>query len=86
MSSWNDNGQDVFVKDPERIYRSDFFPGLGWMLTKREWAELGPMWTTGPPTIPGIFGGYWDDWMRTNEVRTTTRRRAARASGGSASE
>jgi len=69
VSSWNDNGLEPFVSDPKQVYRSDFFPGLGWMLTKREWAELGTMWTTGPPSIPGIFGGYWDDWMRSNEVR-----------------
>ena len=26
------------------LYRSDFFPGLGWMLTKTLWAELKPKW------------------------------------------
>ena len=24
----------------EALYRSDFFPGLGWMLTKSTWLEL----------------------------------------------
>jgi alpha-1,3-mannosyl-glycoprotein beta-1,2-N-acetylglucosaminyltransferase len=33
-SAWNDNGQEQFVRDPKAIYRSDFFPGLGWMLNK----------------------------------------------------
>ncbi|CAJ1972934.1 unnamed protein product [Sphenostylis stenocarpa] len=32
VSSWNDNGQKQFVHDPYELYRSDFFPGLGWML------------------------------------------------------
>lgn len=26
------------------LYRSDFFPGLGWMMTREIWAELGPKW------------------------------------------
>ncbi|KAJ0844515.1 putative alpha-1,3-mannosyl-glycoprotein 2-beta-N-acetylglucosaminyltransferase [Helianthus annuus] len=26
------------------LYRSDFFPGLGWMLTKPTWDELSPKW------------------------------------------
>jgi hypothetical protein len=33
-SAWADIGQPQFVVDPTRVYRSDFFPGLGWMLTK----------------------------------------------------
>ncbi|KAK1609346.1 hypothetical protein QYE76_033019 [Lolium multiflorum] len=42
VSSWNDNGQKQFVHDPKALYRSDFFPGLGWMLTKPTWMELSP--------------------------------------------
>ncbi|KAJ0831074.1 putative alpha-1,3-mannosyl-glycoprotein 2-beta-N-acetylglucosaminyltransferase [Helianthus annuus] len=42
ISSWNDNGQKQFVRDPYTLYRSDFFPGLGWMLTKPTWDELSP--------------------------------------------
>ena len=37
-----------------RLFRSDFFPGLGWMLTRTLWEELGPTWP----------GAYWDDWLR----------------------
>lgn len=59
ISSWNDNGQDKFVSDPEELYRSDFFPGLGWMLTKSTWEELAPKWPD----------AYWDDWLRLNETR-----------------
>lgn len=64
ISAWNDNGQSGHVADPgfsfshllflERLYRSDFFPGLGWMLTKNLWEELGSSWP----------GAYWDDWLR----------------------
>ncbi|KAK3421204.1 hypothetical protein EUGRSUZ_H04989 [Eucalyptus grandis] len=57
VSSWNDNGQKQFVHDPEILYRSDFFPGLGWMLTKSIWNELSPKWPK----------AYWDDWLRLQE-------------------
>lgn len=33
-SAWNDMGQSAFASDPRQVYRSDFFPGLGWMLTR----------------------------------------------------
>jgi alpha-1,3-mannosyl-glycoprotein beta-1,2-N-acetylglucosaminyltransferase len=33
-SAWNDNGIKGMVKDKEALYRSDFFPGLGWMMPK----------------------------------------------------
>lgn len=39
---------------PAKLYRSDFFPGLGWMMTKTLWQELQPKWPE----------RYWDDWMR----------------------
>ncbi|VAH85171.1 unnamed protein product [Triticum turgidum subsp. durum] len=58
VSSWNDNGQKQFVYDPKALYRSDFFPGLGWMLTKSTWMELSPKWPK----------AYWDDWVRLKEV------------------
>ncbi|XP_062212836.1 alpha-1,3-mannosyl-glycoprotein 2-beta-N-acetylglucosaminyltransferase-like [Phragmites australis] len=58
VSSWNDNGQKKFVNDPKALYRSDFFPGLGWMLTKSTWIELSPKWPK----------AYWDDWVRLKEV------------------
>lgn len=32
ISAWNDIGQDHLVNDPKALFRSDFFPGLGWML------------------------------------------------------
>jgi hypothetical protein len=34
ISAWNDNGQKRFVKDEKYLYRSDFFPGLGWMMPR----------------------------------------------------
>lgn len=40
ISSWNDHGQRQFVEDENRLLRSDFFPGLGWMLDRDFWAEI----------------------------------------------
>ncbi len=59
VSSWNDNGQKIHVSDERRLYRSDFFPGLGWMLHEALWRELAPKWPD----------SYWDDWMRLSDVR-----------------
>lgn len=53
-SAYNDLGQEGFVQDPKQLYRTDFFSGLGWMLTRHVWEELGPKW-------PAAF---WDDWLR----------------------
>ncbi|XP_030644731.1 alpha-1,3-mannosyl-glycoprotein 2-beta-N-acetylglucosaminyltransferase b [Chanos chanos] len=61
VSAWNDNGRDGLV-DPGKadlLYRTDFFPGLGWMLLKEVWAELEPKWPK----------AFWDDWMRQPEQR-----------------
>ncbi|XP_023151149.1 alpha-1,3-mannosyl-glycoprotein 2-beta-N-acetylglucosaminyltransferase b [Amphiprion ocellaris] len=61
VSAWNDNGRDALV-DPSKadlLYRTDFFPGLGWMLLKEMWAELEPKWPS----------AFWDDWMRQPEQR-----------------
>ncbi|CAA3021521.1 alpha-1,3-mannosyl-glyco 2-beta-N-acetylglucosaminyltransferase isoform X1 [Olea europaea subsp. europaea] len=80
ISSWNDNGQRQFVHDPYVLYRSDFFPGLGWMLSKSTWDELSPKWpkfyeyTSLCDSLlqsSRIFLDqkitYWDDWLRLKE-------------------
>lgn len=56
VSAWNDNGKanNIDVNRPDLLYRTDFFPGLGWMLTKNVWTELSPKWPR----------AFWDDWMR----------------------
>ncbi|KAI4884237.1 hypothetical protein NFI96_011601 [Prochilodus magdalenae] len=61
VSAWNDNGREGFV-DPGKsslLYRTDFFPGLGWMLLKELWLELEPKWPA----------SFWDDWMRNPDQR-----------------
>jgi alpha-1,3-mannosyl-glycoprotein beta-1,2-N-acetylglucosaminyltransferase len=53
ISAFNDNGH--LVHDPTRVLRSDFFPGLGWMMTQTLWKrELESKWPE----------AYWDDWLR----------------------
>ncbi|NXM76879.1 MGAT1 acetylglucosaminyltransferase, partial [Serilophus lunatus] len=61
VSAWNDNGKEQMV-DPsqaELLYRTDFFPGLGWLLLAELWDELEPKWPK----------AFWDDWMRQPEQR-----------------
>lgn len=60
-SAWNDNGKEALVDagHAELLYRTDFFPGLGWLLLAELWEELEPKW-------PAAF---WDDWMRQPEQR-----------------
>ena len=53
VSAWNDNGQGRHVRDPLQLYRTDVFPGLGWLLTKRLWDEWGQKWP--------VKTGFWDD-------------------------
>jgi alpha-1,3-mannosyl-glycoprotein beta-1,2-N-acetylglucosaminyltransferase len=60
ISAWNDNGFTNLVKDSQQVYRSDFFPGLGWMLTRDVWVnELKAKWPR----------AYWDDWLREPKQR-----------------
>uniref|UniRef100_A0A0M3KFD0 Alpha-1,3-mannosyl-glycoprotein 2-beta-N-acetylglucosaminyltransferase n=1 Tax=Anisakis simplex TaxID=6269 RepID=A0A0M3KFD0_ANISI len=56
VSAWNDNGKPNLIDTNayDLLHRSDFFPGLGWMMTSELWQELGPIWPT----------GFWDDWIR----------------------
>jgi len=56
ISAWNDNGKSsqIDVNAASLLYRTDFFPGLGWMLTRKFWQELEPKWPK----------SFWDDWLR----------------------
>lgn len=61
VSAWNDNGKRDLIDDKANnlLYRSDFFPGLGWLMTRKIWLELGEKWPL----------GFWDDWIRAPEQR-----------------
>jgi alpha-1,3-mannosyl-glycoprotein beta-1,2-N-acetylglucosaminyltransferase len=56
ISAWNDNGRAglIDLTAHEKLYRSDFFPGLGWLMRKQLWDELKNEWPD----------GFWDDWIR----------------------
>lgn len=57
VSAWNDNGIDSLALNHTQLHRTDFFPGLGWMLTRSLWNELEPKWPE----------KFWDDWLRKEE-------------------
>lgn len=62
ISAWNDNGKEnlIDLNATSLLYRTDFFPGLGWMLSNDLWTkELGPKWPK----------SFWDDWIRNPEQR-----------------
>lgn len=59
VSAWNDNGYDRLVADSRESYRTDFFPGLGWMIDRNMWAEVHDRWPS----------AYWDEFMRRPDVR-----------------
>jgi GR25 family glycosyltransferase involved in LPS biosynthesis len=55
ISSWNDNGRFGLVKDANRLLRTEFFIGLGWLASRKQYkSEFEKIW---PPT-------HWDHWMR----------------------
>lgn len=59
VSAWNDNGKPEVASDTRAILRTDFFPGLGWMLLRAFWYEIRASW---PPA-------YWDEYVRRGDVR-----------------
>eukprot|EP00118_Oscarella_pearsei_P007497 m.37064 g.37064 ORF g.37064 m.37064 type:complete len:643 (+) comp32318_c0_seq2:62-1990(+) len=58
VSAWNDNGYLHSSVDNTKLYRSEFFPGLGWLLSKSLWNEISTKWP------PCCFGWSWDLWLR----------------------
>ncbi|KAL3113535.1 hypothetical protein niasHT_013054 [Heterodera trifolii] len=62
VSAWNDNGNPAIIDwagGQHKLWRTDFFPGLGWMLKAETWDELVNKWPD----------AYWDDWLRSPDVR-----------------
>lgn len=65
ISAWNDNGfekyanSSFFLKiDPSIFRHTDFFPGLGFMISNDFWQEIKTDW----PSV------YWDEYLRKKEV------------------
>ncbi|CAH2056339.1 unnamed protein product, partial [Iphiclides podalirius] len=50
ISAWNDNGKRevIDLSRPELLHRTDFFPGLGWVLRRETWQQLEPNWPEAP--------------------------------------
>ncbi|KOO21581.1 Alpha-1,3-mannosyl-glycoprotein 2-beta-N-acetylglucosaminyltransferase [Chrysochromulina tobinii] len=65
VSAWNDQGFPHTARSASRLQRTDYFPGLGWMISADIWHELRDKWPEAATT-------GWDHWMR---LSTTTRGR-----------
>ncbi len=59
VSAWSDNGFKGRVRDKYALRRTDYFPGLGWMLTRRLYKnELEDHWPR----------EHWDHWLRSAAI------------------
>ena len=57
-SAWNDNGFRNQVRDLNGLRRTNYFPGLGWLLPRKVWTmELKAYWPV----------KHWDHWLRSPE-------------------
>ena len=68
VSAFNDNGKEPLVADPKRLVRSDFFPGLGWMMSRHVWEGSAHHPNAGLK-VSWAPNGFWDDWIRESSVR-----------------
>eukprot|EP00928_Gymnodinium_smaydae_P060295 TRINITY_DN4390_c3_g1_i1.p1 TRINITY_DN4390_c3_g1~~TRINITY_DN4390_c3_g1_i1.p1 ORF type:complete len:604 (-),score=112.47 TRINITY_DN4390_c3_g1_i1:62-1873(-) len=57
VSAWNDNGFTGVATDEKRLFRTDYFPGLGWMIRNDTWSKIAKLWPRYPST-------GWDHWLR----------------------
>lgn len=77
VSAWNDNGKINLIDKTAHdiLYRTDFFPGLGWMLTKSLWSELSVKWPARYKSIHScrekiqqlLLLRKWKSWSRNLE-------------------
>jgi hypothetical protein len=59
ISAWNDNGYRGRVDDPFALARTEYFPGLGWLMSRKLYkGELEAKWPT----------QHWDHWLRSVEI------------------
>merc|ERR1711862_43890 len=45
------------VSDEKRLFRTDYFTGLGWMIHSDTWKKIRKIWPANPTT-------GWDHWLR----------------------
>uniref|UniRef100_A0ABM0MB92 Alpha-1,3-mannosyl-glycoprotein 2-beta-N-acetylglucosaminyltransferase n=1 Tax=Saccoglossus kowalevskii TaxID=10224 RepID=A0ABM0MB92_SACKO len=60
ISAFNQNGFMNTSGDPTRLYRTEDFPGLGWVLRKSVWNELQPQ------LKDCCDSRSWDQWLKGN--------------------
>ena len=66
VSAWHDNGLSGLVREPKKVLRTEYFPGLGWLLSRKLYKEeLEEKWPN----------EHWDHWMRSETVFKTSRGR-----------
>lgn len=59
ISAWNDNGLKGKVRNKYALKRTEFFPGLGWLVSRRLYkGELEAKWPT----------NHWDHWLRSPTI------------------
>uniref|UniRef100_A0A0M3IDU4 Alpha-1,3-mannosyl-glycoprotein 2-beta-N-acetylglucosaminyltransferase n=1 Tax=Ascaris lumbricoides TaxID=6252 RepID=A0A0M3IDU4_ASCLU len=55
ISAWNDNGiPSLIERNNSLLWRSDFFSGVGWMISSSTWSDLSNQWVE----------LFWDEWLR----------------------
>jgi len=60
VSAWNDNGFKDRIANPNKLHRTEFFPGLGWLLPRALYKdELEAKWPS----------EHWDHWLRSSQTR-----------------
>ena len=71
ITTWNDNGFSNMARDSTKLLRTDFFPGLGWLASKKLFNsiffsyflnyldEFKPYWPK----------DHWDHFLRTPHIR-----------------
>ena len=63
VSAWNDNGYSGMVREPKRLMRTQYFPGLGWLLSRKLYkGQLEAGWPN----------EHWDHWMRSETKYRTS--------------
>jgi hypothetical protein len=72
ISAWNDNGPLPHGRDESLLFRTDYFPGLGWLMKRQDWKSLSGRW-------PRAASTGWDHWIRrSTNSRATADRDGAR--------
>ncbi len=64
VSAWNDNGFADIVGDPYSLRRTSYFPGLGWLLTRKLYYEDVRAVTGRGDAVQGTESGEGTPWVQ----------------------